>query len=71
MEKKNLTNIKAIATYKSGRKETIHGKLKANQEPYSGFQERLSALRNFPTVESQDDALMHMYLQHAEYWRRL
>lgn len=45
------THVKAEVTYKSGRTETVYGKLNKDQLPDKTFQRKLlSALRQFPTV---------------------
>jgi len=47
---KKYEKVRATMTYKSGRKETIHGKLKGDQTPHKTFSKRVSAFRSFPTV---------------------
>ena len=43
-------NVKAIIEYVSGRKETIHGKLKADGTFYQKFEEAINAFKSFPAV---------------------
>lgn len=51
-DQKKYDNIKATATYKSGREEVITGKLKKDQLPYAEFSKKLKALKSFPTVDN-------------------
>lgn len=44
------THVKAEVIHKSGRTETVYGKLNKDQLPDKTFQRKLSALRQFPTV---------------------
>ena len=51
MTDKKFDNIRAIATYKSGREERVTGKLKADQTPEKKFNDKVASLRAFPTVD--------------------
>lgn len=50
-DQKKFDNIRAIATYKSGREERVTGQLKTDQTPYKKFTDKVDALKAFPTVE--------------------
>jgi hypothetical protein len=53
-KEKQLKNIKAVITYKSGRTEEIECKLTSKNLPTATFSKKLAALKKFPTVVKID-----------------